>query len=315
MGIGANVLRMVVLLFIKTFLILLLCCGVMITASATESAVVFEYEWDAYYSNVSWVKGLDDQNIPVVKNLKELDIYKEVLSKSLKPDFIVFEASVNPLPLLGVYLREKNQSLYKNGSSRGFDGKVLESVTTGFEEPYALSFFAGRVLRFAPPQGMQTQGDDKGYIGYLLSVGTHHIQQNVLIRDNWVELEWKIKGQRETDAQHLSWSFRGGAKFHSHPEISNSFMLGLRRNRIDFQEAKYAFMRNIGFEYRLDVLQKNLKPSKQTLIVDKHWPLYQGKRTVSLGLGLIWQGPNRYLGNLAKTQEKWSVVFRPNIKF
>lgn len=274
-----------------------------------------EYELDAYYSNVSWTKGFDDQEVPEVQNLKELDIYKQILQDSLSPDFILLEASVNPLPIFGVQLREQNPSLYQNGQSHGFAGKLVAATTAGFEEPYALSLFVGRVLKFAAPKGMKTVGDNKGYIGYLLSVGAHHIQQNLLIRDNWLELEWKIKGKRETEAQYLSWSFRGGAKFHSHPNISDTFKLGIRRDRIDFQKAEDDFMRDIGIDYQLDVLQRTFKPSKQTLIIDKHWPLFQGKFTMTLGFGVIWQGEQRYLGSLAKTQEKWTFVFRPNIKF
>lgn len=282
---------------------------------ASPAMAEIEHELDVYYSNISWTKGFQNQSIPEVKNLKELDIYKQILQDSLSPDFVLLEASINPLPILGVYIRESQPSLYQNGSSTGFDGNLVESLTAGFEEPYALSLFVGRVLKFAAPKGVKSIGDNKGYIGYLLSVGGHHIQQNKLIRDNWLELEWKIKGKRETDVQYLSWSFRGGAKFHSHPEISDTFKLGLRRDRIDFQKAEDDFMRDIGIDYQLDVLQATLKPSKQTLIIDKHWPLNQGKLTMTLGFGVIWQGEQRYLGSLAKTQEKWTFVFRPNIKF
>lgn len=282
---------------------------------ASPAWAEFDYELDAYYSNVSWTKGLYHQSIPEVKNLKELDIYKQILQDSLSPDFVLVEASINPLPIFGVYLRESQPSLYQNGSSTGFDGNLVESVTAGFEEPYALSLFVGRVLKFSAPKGVKTVGDNKGYIGYLLSVGGHHIQQNRLVRDHWLELEWKIKGQRETDIQYLSWSFRGGAKFHSHPEISDTFKLGLRRDRIDFQKAEDDFMRDIGIDYQLDVLQRTLKPSKQTLIIDKHWPLNQGKLTITLGLGVIWQGAERYTGELAREQQKITFILRPNIKF
>ena len=298
-------------MYLKRFSVYLAYFSLLISPALAE----VEYEIDAYYSNVSWTKGFNDQEVPEVKNLKELDIYKQILQDSLSPDFMLLEASINPLPILGIQLREHNPSLYQNGQSQGVAGKLVAAATAGFEEPYALSLFVGRVLKFAAPKGMKTVGDNKGYIGYLLSVGAHHIQQNLLIRDNWVELEWKIKGKRETEAQYLSWSFRGGAKFHSHPNISDTFKLGIRRDRIDFQKAEDDFMRDIGFDYQLDVLQRTLKPSKQTLIIDKHWPLNQDKLTITLGFGVIWQGAERYTGALAKEQEKWTFVLRPNIKF
>ena len=110
--------------------------------SANET--MFEYELDAYYSNISWTKGFHNQEVPVVQNLKELDIYKQILKNSLQPDFIMFEASINPMPILGVYLKDV---WYAGEDSRKIDAQLVQAVTTGFEEPYALSVFAGRVLQ------------------------------------------------------------------------------------------------------------------------------------------------------------------------
>lgn len=293
-----------------------LLCGMLMFSFIlrAHAEVEFAYEWDAYYSNVSWTKGFEDQEIPVVENLKELDVYKKILKGSLTPDFLLFEASVNPLPISGLLFRDTYPEWYVDGQAKGI-ARVVQAVTAGFDEPYALSLFTGRVLKFAPPKGMQTIGDNKGYIGYLLSVGGHHIQQNKLIRDNWIELEWKIKGNRETNQQYLSWSFRGGAKWHSHPEISDTWMLGIRRDRIDYQKAEDDFMRDIGFDYQLDILQKSFKLGKQTLIIDKHWPLGKGRLTFTLGFGVIWQGQDRYLGELATHQDIFTFILRPNIQF
>ena len=294
---------------------MLLCFQLSTSMCYGESAKGFEYELDPYYSNISWIKGFDGQEIPVISNLDELDIYKSLIEDSLSPDFILFEASVNPLPVLGVHLREEYAATYRSSKNNAFDTNIIEAVTSGFEEPYALSFFMGRLVRFAPPKGMKTEGDDKGYIGYLLSVGTHHIQHNVLIKDDWAEVEWKIKGNRDTEQQHLSWSLRAGAKFHSHPEIGDSFMVGLRRDRVDFTRKKGAFLQDIGFDYRFEFLQQNLQPSRQQLIVDKYWPLNEDKLTLSLGFGLIWESRSRYSGALADNQKNWSLVFRPNLSF
>jgi len=294
------------------FVVILCGYGWIVQAGAQTE---FDYELDAYYSNVSWTTGLSNQAIPVVDNLQELEIYKTILKDSLTPDFILLEASINPMPIAGVLIRKQFPSLYVDGRSSGAMGNMVSSVTAGFDEPYALSLFTGRVLKFAPPKGMTTIGDNKGYIGYLFSLGGHHIQQNKLIRDNWLEVEWKVKGQRETELQYLSWSFRGGAKFHSHPEISDTFMLGVRRDRIDYQQAEDAFLRNLGVDYQVDMLQHNFKVSKQILLVDKHWPLQQGTLTVSLGLGVIWQTEAHYKGSLASAQDKWTLILRPNIRF
>jgi len=283
--------------------------------SQQTSGFQFGYELDPYYSSASWIKNFSNEDIPVIDDLNELNIYQTLIADSLTPDFILFELSVNPLPILGTYLRNQMPSLYEDGQGVGVDGQLVESVTAGFEEPFALSVFAGRVVRFAPPEGMESKGDNMGYIGYLLTVGNQHIQNNVLIKDNWAEVEWKIKGKRDTKLQFLSWSMRIGAKFHEHSDISDTFMVGIRRDRIDYSKNKDSFFRDIGFEYRLDVLQHNLSPSRQQLIVDKHWPLKEKGLTLSLGFGAVWEGNGRYTGALAKEASGLAWVFRPNIRF
>ncbi|MDX8387015.1 MAG: hypothetical protein R8M46_00580 [Ghiorsea sp.] len=298
----------------KRIMFLLLLFGFVtgVSVSSAQAEADFEYELDAYYSNIAWVKGLDDQEVPVVPNLGELDIYQLLSKDVLLPSFLVLEISVNPMPIVGVYTRKNYPSLYGAQSS---DANIVRAVTAGFDEPFAISLFAGNVVRFAPPKGMKTEGDDKGYVGMLLSVGTKHIQDSKLISDDWAELEWKIKGQRETKAQHLSWSLRTGAKFHANNDISDTVMLGVRRDRIDFLHNNDSFLNDIGFDYRLDMLQDNFHPARQQFIVDKHWYIKDKDLTLTLGFGLIWNGGARYLNDLAQEQQQWEFILRPNISF
>jgi len=127
----------------------------------SDTTVEFEYEWDAYYSSVSWIKGFAQQEVPEISDLTELSMYHTLLTGSLLPDFLVLELSVNPLPILGVYLREQQPSLYEKGQGNG---------------------------------------------------------------------------------------------------ESDTLMLGVRRDRIDFTQNEDDLMRDFAFEYRLDVLQTNFRP-------------------------------------------------------
>lgn len=277
-----------------------------------EESGEFEYELDPYYSNIAWVKGFDDREIPVIPNLNELNIYQLLSEDILVPRFWVLEASLNPMPILGVYAQKNHPSIYKKDT---INANILSALTTGFDEPLAVSVFAGNIVRFAPPEGMETEGDDKGYVGLLLSLGNQHIITRRIVDDNWAEIEWKIKGKRKTAAQYLSWSYRVGAKIHSHSDIADTLMLGLRRDRIDFTQSKDNFFHDIGFEYRLDLLQHNLRASRQQLVIDKHWPLKQKEVSFSIGFGFIWKGSRMYSGSLAQEQEKWALILRPNIRF
>jgi len=210
-----------------------------------KKKIVFEYELDPYYSALDLYVSLTEKPIPDMGERSELEIYRDLLKRSYIPRFLVLEASVNPLPVLGVYIRNHANELYK--SSEVLDVNLVEAVTAGFEEPWALSLFLGDVVNYTK-KGEKKKSGNKGFMGYLVSVGNWHIKDNILIRDDWFELEWKIKGDRELKTKKLNWSFRVGEKFHSNDDITDILYLSLRRSRLDLEETT-SRLKNSGFEY------------------------------------------------------------------
>ncbi|HAP67429.1 MAG TPA: hypothetical protein DCQ99_06485, partial [Nitrospinae bacterium] len=171
--------------------------------TADKKRVSLEYEIDPYYSSIDLFISLTDKPIPDVGEKEEVEIYKDLLYSSHIPQFLLLEASVNPLPSLGVYLKDRNLDTYNRGEiSPNFN--LIKAMTAGFEEPHALSVFFGNVLNFVTPGEDRLYGN-KGYMGYLFSMGNYHIKDNVLINDNWYEIEWKIKGDRKTPTSRLNW--------------------------------------------------------------------------------------------------------------
>jgi hypothetical protein len=151
--------------------------------------------------------------------MTESEIYGALLSRAaILPQFMVVEASINPMPYLGTSIREHNPSFYDRAQVSGSFNWV-KALTAGFEEPYAFSILAGNVANFHVPGSKDTKG--LGYSGYLFSAGNYHIKDNVLIKDDWREFEWKIKGDRKSPVKKLSWSFRVGAKLHGNPDITD----------------------------------------------------------------------------------------------
>jgi hypothetical protein len=199
---------------------------------------------------------------------------------------------------------------------------AVQAVTAGFEEPWALSIFLGNVVSF-DTINKPLRGKRNGYSGILIDLGTHHIKNNALIRDNWVQMEGKLKGEQILEDRSLRWSFRGGMKFHENRYIADAFFVGFRRSRTDFKtEGKTSFwLNNSGFEYTSDFSQEKFRPIRHYLILDKKFPFKNSRRAFTLGLGLVWTSDKKYSGPLsntagdAKGASPFQFIIRPNLEF
>lgn len=274
-----------------------------------------DLELDPYYTALGWTVPFEKNSDEVDVEKGELSTYGEMLTRSLVPRFMVIEASVNPLPLAGAAVRDRSESAYQK-LQLGDSFNLLESATAGFEEPYALSIFLGKVIDFS--KGTKTLGRaQKGYVGYLISGGNYHIMNLLVIPDNWVEAEWKVKGDVHSQGKNMSWSFRGGAKLHDNPDIQNTLYVGIRRDRTDFLPMQWAWLLSTSFEYRLDVSARNFQPLSHFVLLEKNFPARGKKWTFSMGVGYLWIGQDKYSGELALRRRNVDsqFLFRPNLKF
>ncbi len=274
----------------------------------------FLFEPDAYYTDVEFILALTDAPIPHVGEKTEAEFYQTLLSgAAVLPRYILFEASVNPMPYLGVYLKKNGPGFYDNAQLAGSFNWV-KALTSGFEEPYAVSMLAGNVVSFDVPGDRDVQGN--GYSGYLFSAGNYHIKDNSLVHDRWEEIEWKIKGDRKSPVKKLSWSFRIGAKLHGNPDITDIYYLSFRRSRLDYLPTDSSLMHNSGFEYTVDMDRRTLHSIRHYFFVDKKWPLESQKLALALALGFVWESKEKYRGVLATSKEdNFQFILRPNIEF
>ncbi|MFQ5585855.1 MAG: hypothetical protein ACE5GF_03420 [Thermodesulfobacteriota bacterium] len=280
-----------------------------------EKRFSIEYEIDSHYSNVGIYASLTDKPIPEAGEIGEFEVYRRLVFGSLVPRFVVLEAAVFPVPVLGVILKKNSRGFYDDMELSG-DFHVIKAVTAGFEEPYALSLFLGNVIRFKR-RGEDFKKGNFGYSGYLISVGDKHLKDNDQIDDNWTELEWKIKGDREFSTHKLHWSFRLGAKLRGNPEIKDVFYVGLRRSRLGFEESSASILDNVGFEYRYDMDRHDFSAIRHYVMVDKKWPWKGKKMGVAIVLGFIWEGAEKYTGSLNDSSERdeFQFILRPNVHF
>lgn len=283
--------------------------------SATVVGAEFGYEIDLYYTNVSVEIPLTDKPMPNGGFLSEREVYSRLFKESLRPQLLLLEASVYPMPVLGTYVKEHSPETYDNFAIDGGDLNLLEGLTAGFQEPWAVSAFVGSGMKFNRDD-KQNKGVNKGYMGYLVSYGAKHIRQNVLIDDDWWEFEWKLKGERAFEDENLTWSFFVGTKSHGNPDIADTFYIGGRRTNLDYKASWLGWLENSSFEWKTELAQENFAFLRQDLVVGKRYPMKDKKWALSLDVGLVYEKDRKYTGALYDpTADNITIVFRPNIVF
>jgi hypothetical protein len=283
------------------------------SGEATKSELVFEL--DPYYTNVDYNVPLSNKPIPTITSDSEAVIYSELIKDSLIPRFMVLEASIYPLATLGSYIKSHSPHLYRQGEIGHSGVNLFESATAGFQEPWAVSAFFGNVAKLQRPKE-QRQGNNYGYTGYLFSTGNKHIKNNMLIADDWYELEWKVKGQLDYAEEKLSWSFRAGGRYNSNKEVNNVAYVSLHRSNLDFRVPFLEWLENANYDLRMHFLQHGAQMVRLELIAGKKMPIQGWRYTPTLDIGLVWTSPNEYSGTLRDTQSnRTTLVFRPSVEF
>lgn len=141
------------------------------------------WEFDPYYTDVALNMPLTSKPIPTITSDSETEIYSQLIQGSAIPRYMLLEASVYPMPVLGTYLKSHMPGFYNQWEIGNSGINPLESVTAGFQEPWAVSAFFGNIAKLVRP-GETRAGSNMGYTGYLVSAGTKHIKDNVLISDD-----------------------------------------------------------------------------------------------------------------------------------
>jgi hypothetical protein len=252
--------------------------------------------------------------VPTISSDSESVIYRELIKDSLIPRFMLVEASVYPMPVLGTYLKTHQPGFY-NQFGIGGNFNLVESLTAGFQEPWALSAFFGNVAKLKRP-GVKLKENNYGYTGYLISIGAKHIINNYMIEDDWCELEWKVKGRIDHLDEKLSWSFRFGAKFNQNHDVNNVTFLSLHRSNTLLHSAYLTWLENTNIDFRLHFLQHGSKLVRSELIAGKKFPLEGKSYSPTISFGFIWTSPYEYSGALLKeVGNKLTFIIRPSIEF
>ncbi len=279
-------------------------------------AVEVVWEANAYYSNVGLFIPLTVQPILNIGEQSEFTIYRHLLATSWPPRFALVEASINPMPLLGVYLKKNHRSFYDD--TEFLDVNLIESVTAGFQEPYSLTLFFGNVATFVSDAG-ERKSTNKGYMGYMFSFSTQHIRKNELIEDKTLEMEWKLKGDRVFENFRHHWSFRLGTALHSNPDVADAFYFGLRRSLLDFQGPYLSWLNNSNINLRSDFALKDGRSLRHEVTAGKKYPLKNARVALTFDFGFVVESADRYGEALRMGDEgegnEFTLILRPNLEF
>ncbi|MCC2636355.1 MAG: hypothetical protein K0Q68_74 [Moraxellaceae bacterium] len=287
------------------------------TASPPPRAELL-WEIDPYYSSAALEIPLTELPLPDGGQLPEIEVYTRLLRDSLRPRLLLLEASVYPLPILGTWYKRKDPGHYDEfqvGTLGNNQLNLLDGVTAGFQEPWALSAFIGSGMQFTR-EGQASSARNRGYMGYLVSYGARHIHNNVLIDDNWWELEWKLKGEREFREEELHWSFRMGVKNHGHPEIADVGYIGLRRSNLNYENIWLSLLNNSDLELLTEIDRHSGRYLRQEAIIGRKLPLRRWRVALSLDIGVIYEDQRKYTGALSDpSADTLTFVLRPHLRF
>jgi len=285
-----------------------------------------------FYAPLDWFIPLTSSPMPTIKSQKELVIYGHLLRRFFLPRFIVFELGVYPLPLLGVGIKSWAPKFYDK--SEVFDGfNIVKSVTVShYEEPWTASLFLGNVVDFSsqPETVMMTNGTNiivttmismnpyvgKGYSGLLFSYGSHHIKNNDLIADDWLEIELKLKGKRWKDKALFSWSYRFGGRIHSHDDIKSYYYFGLRREHLDKNFFRFNLFKNsfIDMTFRFDSVGFNFL--NMYFMIGKKFPIRGSRLLPELTIGVRYNNESSYNNLLALQDDvQLELIISPMLSF
>lgn len=273
------------------------------------------WEWSPYYSSVDLHVPLTDEPVPDGGSMAEAEVYRQLFLRSLRPSVLLLEGSVYPMPMLGVWLRGHHPGFYDNATVGHSKLNFVQVVTAGFQEPWAVSAFLGSQMKFSR-EGEEGKGTNRGYMGYLVSGGKKHIKENFLIDDDWLEAEWKLKGDRVFKEDRLSWSFRLGGKFNRNPDIADTVYVGISRSNLDFHSPVLSFLYNSTLTLLTEFSMHRESLLRQEVMFGKKYPSETLGIAWELDFGVIYERASKYTGTLAPlATTSYTLVIRPNIVF
>lgn len=274
---------------------------------------------DLYYISIGYTWALREDSSVQILDGDEWDVYQKLIKQSLLPSYFSLEASVYPMPILGVVIKKEWPDTYKDAQFTD-DFNLVESVTSGFDEPYSVSLLFNNVSAYKPENADAGSAPNVGFMGYLLSVGDQHIIQNELVQDLWYELEWKVKGSFENGPESFNWGLQVGVKNHQNSHITDTLYCAVDRHKILKGGRFWSFAENTGYSASYSLSRSGLEPVEANVFITKYFPVSvsDSDLTPAIAIGLIYQSERKYSNayqNEYGDVNKYILAIRPTLSF
>lgn len=284
-------------------------------ATAPLHRTQFTWALDPYDSNLAYDFPLSDRPIPVIQSEDPSALFRGLMEDSLVPHYMYLQGDVYPLPVLGTWLKSHSPHTYKKADLQATGVNLVESSTTSYQDPWALSVFLGNIADLQRP-GQSQGANNVGYCGWLFSGGTQHLKDNVLIQDDWYRVEWQVRGDLKDQGAKFSWDFRVGSKFNANPGITDVVYVGIQRDDLDFRRPFLSWLDNSSVDLQAEFSQHGGHVVRETLVLGKKYPFPEAGYALTLSLGVVWDGAGEYAGPLHDNpKSQYTLVFQPSIEF
>ena len=275
----------------------------------------FTWALDPYDSNLAFDSPLGDKPIETIQSDDPAALFRGLMQDSLVPHYMYVQGDVYPLPVLATYLKSHSPHTYKKADLQTTGVNLIESSTTSYQEPWALSLFLGNIADLRRP-GQSQGANNVGYCGWLFSGGTQHLKDNELIQDDWYKVEWQVRGDLLDRGAKFSWNFRIGSKFNANPYITDVMYLGLQRDDLDFRKPFLSWLDNSSADLQFEFSQLGGRVVREEFVVGKKYPLPDAGYAITLSIGVVWDGVGEYSGPLRDSpKSQYTLVFQPSIQF
>lgn len=289
--------------------------GAMLSGTAAVPKSEFTWDIEPYDSNLRLNASLTGKPIPTIKSDDYATIFRDLMEDSLVPHYLQLQADVYPVPILATWLKSHSPHTYNKGDLANTGVNLVESSSTSYQDPWAVSAFFGNIANLQLPDKAQTD-NNIGYSGWRISAGAQHLKDNVIIQDRWYKLEWQIRGVLDGQDEKLSWNFRIGSKFNANPYVTDVTYIGIERNNLDLQRPFLGWLNNSHFDLELSFSHDGGRVVREQLIVGKKYPFPDQGYAITLDVGVVWDSPYEYSGPLRDSPKSdLTLVLQPSIEF
>lgn len=273
-----------------------------------------------------------DSKIDVRNKHQERIIFKQLISRSLLPRYLLLESTSYPMATLSSFLETDNPEYFQR--FKFYNGlNIVRALCVGPEEPYSVSLFLGNILFYVRQNLLdqvllqRVKQTGSAMAGFLLSYGHWHIQDNIRIDDHWYEIQYMLTSRiQESQKFKIVWDCRFGFKFHENPLAIDVAVFSFRRSHSDWRSVDWSVFRNSEISLRLNLPVGNDARGRPPVsrfycVFTKKYPVRIFKIPILLkfGSGFVWARLKRFDRDIRQFEttdsSKLIWLIKPGVEF